>query len=64
MFTTISWTISTAIFSYYVSHFSHYDIFYGSLSSVVVLMIWIYFISYILVIGISINVKEYHEKEE
>ena len=64
LFTTIAWTISTAIFSYYVTHFSHYDIFYGSLSSVVVLMIWIYFISYILVIGISINVKEYREKEE
>ncbi len=64
LFTTTGWIIATAIFSYYVSHFSSYDIFYGSLSSIVVLMIWVYVISYILVIGIAINVKEYRDKEE
>lgn len=64
LFTTVGWIIATAIFSYYVSHFSNYDIFYGSLSSIVTLMIWVYVISYILVLGIAINVKEYRDKEE
>lgn len=64
IFTTIGWIIATAIFSYYVSHFANYNLFYGSLSSIVILMIWVYVISYILVIGIAINVKEYRDKEE
>lgn len=64
LFTTIGWVIASAIFSYYVSHFANYDIFYGSLSSIVILMIWVYILCYILVIGIAINVKEYRDKEE
>lgn len=59
IFTTVGWMIATAIYSYYVSHFSHYDLFYGGLSNIVILMIWIYALSYILVIGIAINVNEY-----
>lgn len=59
IFTTFSWSLVTAIYSYYVTHFSHYDIFYGSLSGFVVLMFWIYIISYLLVIGIAINASEY-----
>lgn len=64
LFTTIGWVVASAIFSYYVSHFSNYDILYGSLSSIVILMIWIYILCYIFVIGIAINVKEYRDKEE
>ena len=64
LFTATGWTISTAVFSYYVSHFVNYDIFYGSLSNIVILMIWVYVLSYILVIGIAINVHEYRDKEE
>lgn len=59
MFTTLSWSFITAIYSYYVSHFSNYDIFYGSLSGIVVLMMWIYIISYLFVIGIALNASEY-----
>lgn len=64
LFTTFGWIVATIIFSYYISHFANYDIFYGSLSSIVILMLWIYVISYILVLGIAINVKEYRDKEE
>jgi len=63
LFTTIGWTFSTAIFSYYVTHFANYDIFYGSLSNIVVLMIWVYVLSYVLVLGIAINVKKYRDEE-
>lgn len=59
IFTTLGWTVATAIYTYYVSHFTNYDIFYGSLSNVVVLMIWVYMLSYILVVGIGINVNNY-----
>lgn len=59
LFTTIGWMISTSIYSIYVANFARYDVFYGSLSSIVVLMIWIYILSYILVIGIAINADTY-----
>ena len=59
MFTTLAWSLVTAFYSYYVSHFTNYDIFYGSLSGIVVLMMWIYILSYILVVGIAINTEVY-----
>lgn len=64
IFTTIGWVLATLIYSYYASHFSNYDLFYGSLSNIVALMIWIYALSYILVIGIAINVNEYKYEDE
>lgn len=59
IFTTLGWILTTAIYSYYVSHFSKYDIFYGSLSNIIILMMYIYFLSYILVLGIAINSNSY-----
>lgn len=61
MFTTLGFTIATAIFSFYVANFSAYDIYYGSISTIVVLMMWVYIISYVIVIGIAINVRSYNK---
>lgn len=55
LFTTILWSISTAIYSFYITHLSSYNIFYGSASNIIILMLWIYLISYIFVLGMSIN---------
>ncbi|NLA32924.1 MAG: YihY/virulence factor BrkB family protein [Mollicutes bacterium] len=54
-FTTVMWSIVTYIYTYYATHLANYDIFYGALASIVMLMIWLYFLSYILVIGIVLN---------
>ncbi len=62
LFTTIGWILVVQIYSYYVSNFAHYDIFYGSLSNIVILMLLTYIISYILIIGIAINVRSYEYK--
>lgn len=59
LFTTFGWIIATYIYSLYVTNFARYDIFYGSLSSIIVLMIWVYILSTILVIGICINAEQY-----
>lgn len=55
LFTTVIWTIATAIFSYYLQYFADYNIIYGNLSSIIILMMWIYLISYVFVLGIAIN---------
>lgn len=59
-FTTFGWILVTAIYSYYVSHFANYDIFYGGLSNIIILMMWIYILAYILVLGIAINTNIYN----
>lgn len=59
LFTTLSWIIITSAYSIYVANFADYNIFYGSLANIVVLMMWIYFLSYTLVVGMAINSDDY-----
>ena len=62
IFTTISWTIITFIYSYYIPNFSSYDNYYGNASNIVILMLWLYIIAQLFVIGMIINYLE--EKKE
>lgn len=55
VFTTIVWLIASQIYSYWVSNVIHYDIFYGSISNIIILLIWVYILAYIFVIGLIIN---------
>ena len=55
LFTTVCWTIATVIFNYYLKYFANYNVIYANLSSIIILMIWIYLISYVFVMGIAIN---------
>ncbi len=65
IFTTTLWIISTNIFTYYVKHFASYDLFYGGISNIIILMLWLYILAYIFVVGIAINVsRENLAKEE
>ncbi|MHB1922653.1 MAG: YihY/virulence factor BrkB family protein [Chitinophagaceae bacterium] len=47
--------MTSLAFSYYVTHFSSYNKIYGSIGSVMILMLWIYFNSYVLLIGFELN---------
>lgn len=64
LFTTLGWIITTAIYSFYISNFANYKMFYGGISTIIVMMIWIYFLSYILVMGIAINSTEYESEKK
>lgn len=59
IFITISWAVVTSIYSIYANNFANYNVFYSSLANVVVLMFWIYILSYLLVLGIAINSEKY-----
>ena len=59
IFITICWAIVTSIYSIYANNFAHYNVFYSSLANVVVLMFWVYILSYLLVLGIAINSEKY-----
>ena len=61
LFTTILWILSTEIFAFYVGKFSRYDVFYGSVSNLLILFLWVYLLSYIFVLGMVINASTYKE---
>ena len=53
--------IVTAIYSFYANNIANYDIFYGGLSNVIILMMWVYILAYTLVVGIAINTQSYRD---
>lgn len=53
--TTIGWILATKIYSIYVGTFSNYNIFYGSISNILFLLMWVYILSYIFVLGMAFN---------
>lgn len=42
-------------FGYYVDNFANYDKIYGSIGTIIVIMLWIYFNSYVLLVGFELN---------
>ncbi len=63
IFTTVMWSLSTLVFKFYLKYFARYDILYGNLSTLIILMVWVYFLSFIFVYGMAINVSRKEEQE-
>ena len=51
------WLAGSAAFSLYVNYFGNYNKTYGALGGVVVLMLWMYLTSYIVLLGAEINAE-------
>ena len=64
IFTTIFWVILSYIYSAWINNFGSYATYYGSLSNIAVLMLWLYWLCYIFVIGMCLNVKVENEELE
>jgi membrane protein len=52
----IFWAMLSGAFRHYVSHFGNYNRAYGTLGAVIVLMLWLYLSSLVLLIGAQLNV--------
>lgn len=55
IFSSLGWIIFSFGFSIYFNHFSHFSYTYGSLTAIVLLMLWLYFCICILFAGAEIN---------
>lgn len=55
IFTTLGWMIISILFSYYVDNFGRYAITYGSLVGVILLLIWLFISSFIIILGGEVN---------
>ncbi len=64
IFTTVGWVIVTFAFSYYARNIATYNIYYAGLSSIVLLMIWFYFLAFIFVLGLSMNYQNASQENE
>lgn len=66
MICAAGWMGFSYAFSYYIDNFSDYSSMYGSLTAVVLFMLWMYFCMYILFIGAEFNLlfenKEFKHK--
>lgn len=61
--TTFS-VLTSVAFSYYVSNFSQYNQLYGSIGTLLVILLWMYFNSIILLIGFELNASIISAKEK
>lgn len=56
IFTAFGWTFASFMFSIYMDVFKGFSNMYGSLTTIVLIMLWLYFCMYILLLGGEINV--------
>lgn len=49
------WIVFSYGFAVYIKHFSKFSFLYGSITAVVILMLWVYFCQYMFLIGAEIN---------
>ena len=55
-FSAVGWMIVSWIFSVYLDIFKGFSSMYGSLTTIVLIMLWLYFCMYILLLGGEVNV--------
>ena len=56
--------LTTLGFNFYVDNFSKYNILYGSIGTVMIVLLWIYFNAISLLIGFELNASIYNAKRE
>lgn len=55
VFTTISWIIATYVYSFYINNIADYNLVYGNLANIVILLFWFYVLAYVFVLGLFMN---------
>ena len=64
IFATVSWTLVSRLFGYYIDHFSSYIKTYGTIGAFMAFIIWLYITGYILIVGAEINAIFHNYKVE
>jgi len=54
-FTAVAWILISLGFSFYVDNFSNYSRTYGSLGGIIVLLIWLYISSLVIMVGAEVT---------
>jgi len=51
LLTAILFEIARTLFIFYLANFANYQLIYGSIASIIVLLVWIYYSAFILILG-------------
>jgi membrane protein len=57
----VLWIVGSILFSLYAANFGKYNQTYGSLATVVVVMLWLYLTAYVVVLGAELNAELEHQ---
>jgi membrane protein len=60
----VVWVVASWGFSLYVSNFGNYDATYGSLGGIIVMLLWMYISTVVLLLGAESNAVIEHKSEE
>ena len=55
VFSLVMWLVLSFLFSYYVENIARYSVIYGTLGAVIVLLLWLYLASVMLIMGAEFN---------
>jgi membrane protein len=58
---TVTWMAASALLSYYLANFGHYDATYGSLGAAIALMIWMWMSTIVILFGAELNSEIEHQ---
>lgn len=59
---TFGWIIVSLSYSYYSNHYANYEVIYGSIGGIIVLMTWLYLSSWAMLVGAEVNAKLYFRR--
>lgn len=62
-FVSLGWIIGSIAFSFYINNFSSSNAVYGALGSIMVIMLWFYFLIFMLLLGAALIVAYTDEKK-
>ncbi len=63
LFAAVGILVSTFAYYIYFEYFSHLNLVYGSLATLIALLLWFYWLGFILVVGMVVNVSWFSEEE-
>ncbi len=56
---TVLWVVVTVGFGYYLRRYANFDVIYGSVGTVIALLIWLYLVSMVVLVGAEFNAVRY-----
>ena len=64
VFSSIGWIAVSYAFSLYIDNFNNFSVMYGSLTGIIVTLLWLYFCMYIVFVGGEINFYLCHKEDK
>jgi membrane protein len=64
LFSTFGWILISLAFSIYIDNFNNFSVMYGSLTGIILTLLWLYFCMFILFIGSELNSYFFGDADE